>query len=822
MISIARYHRCALLASVVLIWSGHTQAADTGATSPEAKAAADASPLEEIVVTARRRAENLQDVPVAVSVISAETITQRNIINPKDIATVTPGLQVVTESAHDENNQPVYSIRGQSGSDANAVYLGEVPDFTSLIFDIDNIQVLKGPQGTLFGRVTSGGAVLYSAAQPTNEWSGYAKITAGNYSLNYYDVALSGPIIPDVLKVRVAGMARQGGSFSLDLYNQSHYDGMDTQAFRVIADLTLGIVENNSLFEVERDNDPSRSLYLVGAVPLGTVTNGNLQYIPPSIAAQNGISCVGGCPTWLQAMQSQAASQNLRNKTTFDANAYGSPAFSSNLIGGINKTVVSINEHYQVRNILSYRVVNNPNGGPSDEEGVALPVLDAANVPSSGTRTFTEEAQLQASPIQKLQVTTGVFYQASSQPDYIIYARTLYGGFRTSVPTTDPSTCVAPNEYGSGYCSIYTGHVINLSKQNQDTLGPYAQGTYEILSGLRLTAGYRYTRITQTTWATALTSATLHQPGAVASQNYCFPGATCDLVPSGSLSYYPGVASNIVVDKKGTYNFTLDYKLADSTLIYGSTRTGYKPGGLNNLTVTSEHRYYDPQTVTDYELGVKTTWNVGGIAGVFNVDLYHDNFSNIQGNASAIIGGVPALYTTNVAKARIQGIDVDTTVKFSPAFDLTAFYSLTDANYTSWANGGAYTGSGAPATADLTQNMLIGVSRNRFGLTPSFHLKGLGLAYDITLSGNVYYQSTWATQSINVTGSPDNIVPGRTLANLRADWKVTDRVGAGFSVINVTNNEDQIGGINGAGYAGYITQVYNPPRTWYFDLKYSF
>ena len=136
-------------------------------TSPTPTVPAAARTLQEVIVTARRRAEDLQKVPVEISVVTSPEIRALNIISPEDISNDVSGLQVDPGQSVDgakRNADFRYSIRGQEGGTGVVVYVDDVPNFPSNVFDLSNIQVLKGPQGTLFGDVTTGGAVLL---QPT-------------------------------------------------------------------------------------------------------------------------------------------------------------------------------------------------------------------------------------------------------------------------------------------------------------------------------------------------------------------------------------------------------------------------------------------------------------------------------------------------------------------------------------------------------------------------------------------------------------------------------------------------------------------------------
>src|SRR3979490_244133 len=161
-------------------------AADTDAGDQASAAATNV--LEEITVTARRKEESLQSVPVSVTAFTAESLREKSIQTTQDLQMSTPGVYL---SGSGGNENVVYQIRGQSkalsgpSSPAVVSYFAEVPDVTfgSSVpaYDISSVQVLKGPQGTLFGRNTTGGAILYTPTAPTYVFEGLADETVGNY-----------------------------------------------------------------------------------------------------------------------------------------------------------------------------------------------------------------------------------------------------------------------------------------------------------------------------------------------------------------------------------------------------------------------------------------------------------------------------------------------------------------------------------------------------------------------------------------------------------------------------------------------------------------
>ena len=186
-----------------------------GAVAGESAAAADT--LSEIVVTAQRRDESLSKTPVSVAVVSTDTLAKASIVSEQDLSVATPGLTVKASAS---SNQLNYALRGNTTDPFAASrpgvlpYINEVqiggPGGSSAFYDLQSVQVLKGPQGTLFGRSATGGAVLFTTAKPTNDLGGYISLLGGNYSNKKVEGALNVPLVGDVLLARVAGFFQSG------------------------------------------------------------------------------------------------------------------------------------------------------------------------------------------------------------------------------------------------------------------------------------------------------------------------------------------------------------------------------------------------------------------------------------------------------------------------------------------------------------------------------------------------------------------------------------------------------------------------------------
>jgi iron complex outermembrane receptor protein len=267
---------------------------------------ADQGALEEIVVTAQRRSTGLERTPVAVSVLSGDALDKQEITTETDLRTTAPGLSVRATS---NSNQLNYVIRGQSldafSNNRPGVlpYVDEVQvggaGTASAFYDLASIQVLKGPQGTLFGRNATGGAVLFTTQQPTNDLSGYITVRGGNYDLRYYEGALNAPLVDDKVLLRIAGFSEAREGYQYNLYTDSRVGDIDRYGFR--ASLTVKFtdaIKNVLVSDYSRYNGSGTSAVLyntnskIGAIPATALFAGGAE----SDAVFTGLALAAGAP----------------------------------------------------------------------------------------------------------------------------------------------------------------------------------------------------------------------------------------------------------------------------------------------------------------------------------------------------------------------------------------------------------------------------------------------------------------------------------------------------------------------------------------------
>lgn len=823
--------------------------------------------LEELVVTARRREESIQKVPVAVTALGSETLNRNVLENAQDLRKVVPGL--ITGAAGGGTGSRInaqFTIRGQGGSQLTggsgvAAYFAEVP-FTAIdFFDLQNVQVLKGPQGTLFGRVTTGGAVLVTPRAPTEGMEGYLRTRLSEYGGRMVEFGAGGPLLGDKLLVRLAGQHRASDGFTRNKFLNRWVDGYDIDTYRLTLRFKPTDTVSNSTILMMRTVADGYSRGQLGVVaPFGSVnpstgvTTGTIRPVPASIAAAAGLACpVGICPTWVSvAQQVFARTQAEGPSVTYDnSNAVRAETRNYTVI---NTLEFQLAENLLLKNITSYDEQKTLNDGDVGNgiDLMFLPLHEGITVQGPGPRSVTEELQLQADFLdRRLQLTTGGYFEQAWSP---IFSRVLsgqYAGFGNSVPVPGPgasaaqvaayNSCVAGapfNEVNSNYCHNYTGQTLLPAKTLNIDYAGFAQAQFRVSDQLRLTGGVRNTwsvrkslsgsLLTNRLGLTNPTSPNTPLPDIATRlasvrgnpRPFAVPEAL-ERLPGANVSYQKGTFS------KATWMVAADYTVNNDLFLYGTIRTGYKPGGFN--TSLGSNSKFGPETVTDYEVGAKATWSLGGVTGRTSLSIFNDKYSDIQRSVRIplVVAGQNTFVSVidNVASATIRGVDLETFARFSEWLDVKAYYSYTDAKYNEWPNTGQFISNGVPITADLTQNRVAMTVKHRWGIEPTVHLPGLPDAMGkVSLSANLYHQSSMATSDLNGPFIPFHIVPAYTKLDVRAELADLNNgplsLAAGLTNATDKRNVQTTTDLRVANGLGL--QQYADPRTWYLEATYRF
>ena len=721
------------------------------------------SAVDDVVVTARRREERLQEVPIAVTALSEEVLQEKGVRDANDLGQAAPGLSIQNTTAN--RNNITYSIRGQGqafGQNSPGVvpYFAEVPSFGDAIFDLQGIQVLKGPQGTLFGRNTTGGAILFAPKAPSEDFNGYLLGRVGNYDRRDVEFGVGGPILGDRLMFRVAGQVLRRDGYTDNVTTGDQMDNEHREAWR--ASLTARPFDGfeNTLLYQDVDVDEAGSGLL-------------LSVITPTFSNE---------PIYAQ-LQAALAAQNARGPRSIATN-YEPDFIKLDSQGWINTTTWVLNDHLTLKNIYSSRRYTA--GQSYDLDGSPVTVLHVTNPTGPKSKSTTEEFQAQFN-LWNIDGVIGYFTEDTNTP--LIY------GFDTRQFVRIPG--LLPN---GGVIQA-----VNIAQSTSGSHAVYGQADWKVTDRLTLTAGVRKTTDERSS------------------------GPSETFVLFSPLQPYPtgldaGAGARLFASFDATtWNLAVNYQFDRDLNVYATVRKGFKSGGFNGTAIDPADQFFQPEEVTDYEAGVKGLSELGGWQVRYAVDVFYDDYTNIQRFVN--LATVPAsTVTRNAAAGSIAGVDLDVTVAPTDWFSASLQYTYLDAKYDSYTDA---------LLGDLSNSKFPNTPEHQLNFTPRVQIplpKGMG---DLSALASVYYQSGIATDPANVpNGNPlvalssmGTNLDGYTRIDLRADWRNINGTGvsAAAYVRNATD-EDYATGTNNqlTSQFGVATYLYGQPRFFGVELRFDF
>ena len=732
----------------------------------------DATRLEEITVTARRREESLYAVPVAVTALSPGDIRARSIQTAEDLQNYVPSLNVSSSVTRDDYT---FSLRGMGptgGSGPGAVlagggtgvvtYFADVPTSGAgpgLFYDLESVQVAAGPQGTLFGKNTTGGAVLFVPKKPVNDFEGSVEYGMGDYNMKTATAVVNVPLVNDKVLLRVASQFLDRDGFTIDrgpFFAGKDYDNRDYWALRATLLLRpFDNLENTTIFSALHSEGNGDGFVLTAVNPAGAF--GSL--LSPILAEQQA-----------SGIRSTSLSANEIDRRYND--------------GIINTTRWSISEQWQFKNIFSYQVQKWRNS--EDVDGTSLVLDDLVPVGQgwhTQVGTYTEEPQIQGAALaDHLKITAGAYYEDGHN--------------------------LAPQPY---QVQVALGNfLINQIDQSnaERSRGLYAQTTYDFgglyssLDGLKLTTGYRYT---WDNYSYGIASFSPSIGNACLTSSGTYPASDCAFSASGQSG-------------GSSWTLGLDYQLPVA-LVYLRSGRGYVPGGFNpsfGFTpggVDTPQFRFAPESVIDVELGVKSEFDIAGAPAQVTADIFHSDYTNIQRYVSEVLpGGIASNFTANASEAEIEGFEFQGSIAPVTRLTLTATYSY---------NHGKYTRIDPAAAPSLVGVPFSYLPENKASLGATYKLPLAQTAGEYSLGLFYSYQSRFFDAP---SVQPFDYIEGYGLLNARLDWNriFQTTLDASFFMTNVTDKVYRVGQYNDLVANGYITSFYGEPRMWGVQLRYRF
>jgi iron complex outermembrane recepter protein len=799
----------ALVAALGGVAAPGLAAADSG------DAVQEPTTIEEIVVTARRVKESMQDVPIAITALSGDSLQEEHITSNQDLMGKVPSL-IVGPNGQVRSSE-TFTIRGQGAaflsSQGVVEYMAEAPVISGLFtstqggpgafLDLDDLQVLKGPQGTLFGRNTTGGAVVLEPARPTDELGGYVQAQTGNYADREGEGVFNVPLVSDKLAVRVAARIVDREGFTTNLASSENLDGLKywTGRIGILFKPTDGVDNYLMLFNTDeldsgtglvglainsgRTNDKTgigyNEIYAIYNLLHGTHTlNG--------CAGFDALNGTTGCG------QSLVATQNALGARTVD-----DPANTFNKIrtwGANDVYSWKLFDELTFRDIASYSKLEVlDDGSPSGFPVGFSRQVNPANFYTSNVQQWTEEAQLQGN------ARDGNFkYTIGGYTD-----RYWPGGPMGTDTLSDSGLVTDNNTYGVTRRSV----------------AGYVQGVYNLgdvtprLEGLNLTAGYRYSWDTNSGFASGL----LDIPLLAALKA---PPTSC-LV--GSTLVYPNCEVS-ATQHSSAPNWLLgaDYKFTPRTLGYFHVSQGYKAGGFNALSVNPETRTFEPEYNRTYEVGMKSDFNIAAMPTRIDLAVYRSNYTNIQraGADANSSGGVGAALF-NAGSATIQGLE------------LALGYSYTDAYYKTFL---LPVPAAAAATVDCTGTLITAgqtanlscvpfsyVARDQGSVSAHYTLPLPDSIGSIIPGGRFSYLSRQYTSPTSLPSQePFAYLSPYGVANFTIDWKriMGSSLDGQLFINNAFNKLYRISNSGVYAVQDFTAAIYGDPMMFGVQVRYRF
>ncbi|HEX7873547.1 MAG TPA: TonB-dependent receptor [Sphingobium sp.] len=835
---------------------------------------------EDIIVTARRVEERLQDVPISITVLNQNQISDNNITNAKDLATFTPGLNANSRNGSDATN---FSIRGFTqeqrtqatvgvffadvvaprGSGASFGGDGAGP---GALFDLQNVQVLKGPQGTLQGRNVTGGAVLFVPRKPTGKLEGYVEGSIGDYSLRRIQGVINIPVM-DTLRIRVGvdRMTRNGYLNNIGRLG----DGVDgnigmgnvnyvAARFSAVADLTPNL-ENYFIASYTRSRNN-------GVVPKLLSCN----QVDPTITATGGVSLFGVLNQ--ASCQAQLARESGQSPWTVE-NRLGDAESYIQQWQMINTTTWQASDSLTVKNITSYAEYRNRQNqdlfgnyylqtgqdpalvtSGAQVTGFAFTHANANTNLTNAQSTFVEELQLQGRPGDGKLIWQAGLYAELSDP-------LGWSGVQTATATS----CVDITTFSCGRVPGFSLPSLSysLSKTKWRDYAVYGQATYSLTDTLKLTAGARYT------WDKQISQVNLQRPSPLTGTSSCLnptaPGASAGAFPIGE-RFGRCVQDLRVSSEAPTWTIGLDYKPIEDALLYAKYSRGYRAAGLSLFGPDSTPQSstnlqpYRKEKVDSYEIGAKTSWR-GPVPGLFNISGFYNSFSDQQLLLGAILNGQANALVANAGKSRLYGVEADLSLRPIEGLVLNASYSYLNTKLQQFIP--VNLGPDVQLTPPLVGEPIPNTQPHKLNLSGSYTLPLPESVGKITFGATYIYTASYKSvaascpdiqqttpngllvnvgcydsrnnQALLLNGQPNpaagvvNVnpesgrIPASNVINLSVNWEGVggEPVDLGFFMTNVTNEVYYVS-LNDNTSRGFRSGLLGEPRMYGFRLKYRF
>ncbi|MEG8221524.1 TonB-dependent receptor [Sphingomonas sp. HH69] len=814
-----------LLASVasasIIVPAAHAQTPAPDGAPDQADAEAQRVRGDVIVVTARRRQETAQEVPLAISVIRGDSIESTGNFNIVKLQQLAPTLQVYTTNPRNTS----VNIRGLGmpfgltsdgfeqgvGIYVDDVYNSRVAAATFDFLDVAQVEVLRGPQGTLYGKNTTAGAINITTNQPTFDFEGRAELTVGNLNYKQAKAAISGPLTDTIAaRIAIASTSRRGTLFNTTSdrwINEQDNLGIRGQLlFKPNEGLSITVSGDYS------KQDPEG--FGTAFVRVGRTQRALNRQYDALVAAINAAN----------PGRSYTPSRNVYDRLT----DLDSSLNAGNKIGGASLKVNWDLGAGKFTSVTAWRFWDwKPE---NDRDFTGLSIVSRSQNPSQQDQ-YSQE------------------FRYSQEGDRIDFVVGLFG-FKQRIDTqgTEQQGADASRWSLTGALAHDPSVLQGLTASNtqylkSDSAALFGQLSWKVTDALTIQPGARINYDKKSGFYERVVT---NGQGQLIS---CTPTPAAGSVLAAQCGVYqPQVSAPSDSAWNFTYDFNVNHKFARDVLAYATYAKSFKTLGINqnglplnaDNTVNYDAGTVKPESVNHYEIGLKT--QLCDRRATFNLSAFRTDIKNFQATVNGGQFGTVRGYLANAGKVRSQGIEADFKITPSDRFSAYANGAYTDAKYKKFTNapcppelsGGTlqpasatpdYSQAGVPGAlsprqCDISGQELPGVSKWAFSYgaevnTPVTLLAKEGQVY-LGVDGN--YRSRWNS---NASPSIYTEVKGYALTNVRAGLR-----GEGFDVFGWVRNAFDVNYIEtlqvAPGNTGLIAGQPGDPQTWGGTIKFSF
>jgi outer membrane receptor protein involved in Fe transport len=731
------------LSSVVLllpIQAHAQQAAPTVSPPPAAQQPTAASSDADIVVTANKRSENINRVGLTITAVSGEALAERKITSLSDIAAIVPGLAFSPSTT----NTPIYTLRGVGFNESSlgvypavSVYIDQAPlPFPVLAshsaYDLERIEVLKGPQGTLFGQNSTGGAINYIAAQPTTTLTSGGDISYGRFNQVDGNAYISGPITEDLLfRVAVTGLRSDDWQRSItrDDTNghQSYFAGRALLNWKPTDGIKFGLNVNGWVDKSQPQAAQLIAIRTVGAVaPAGFLSQ---PFVPDNARLADWTNLALDPATGLVNPNTGATTPGTAQQVSFDP--FSNRKFYQLALRGD----IDLTDDLTLTSLTSYDHFTQRQR--TDGDGSATLGYDLQRSDGS-IRSFNQEVRISNSPKGKFRYIVGANYEHS---------------------TTSENQLLRFLNSNTSASTLFINAAGVTNKQRIENIAAFGNVEYNIVEKVTLRAGARYTSSLNKAGICPYTG-----PNGNTDKLFNLLGGIFGTVPFTPITESSCYALNTnlvpgqpfagrLKENNVSWRGGIDYQASATTLIYGNVSRGYKAGSFPTLAAStfSALAPVTQESVTAYEAGLKTQLadrKIGLNMAAFYYDYRDKQIRGRLIDTPNIFGPLETL--VNIPKSRIYGAEADLTLR--PIDGLVMNGAVT------YLNSKVQQGAAAPRNYNILGNVDSSVG-DPLPFTPKF--SGVfNIDYRARMSGG----TPFVGMTVSARSSSDAALGGRRLA----------------------------------------------------------